>query len=152
MNVPQVRVGHLDVDEPKEMFHMKTRTRPVSIRTVPERLDGTRKEAFYRDLESSINLDRPAIVLDCSSIRGLDRNTIQLMLCCLEEAMKRNGDVRLAAVSPELKKSLKLMELDALFQIFDCIGDAVVSFHRPKVSGTSIEEDGAGIQREMNAA
>jgi len=132
------------------MFPMKTRTRPVSIRTVPERLDGTRRQAFYREVESCINVDRPAIVLDCSSVHGLDRNTIQLFLCCLEEAMKRNGDVRLAAVSPELKSSLKLMELDALFQIFDCIGDAVVSFHRPRVPVPA--EEAAGLPQEMNAA
>ena len=132
---------------------MKIRTKPVSIRTVPEKLDGVRTKAFYQELENCINVDRPAVVLDCSTLHVLDRNTVHVLLCCLEEAMKRNGDVRLAAVNPELRSSLKLMELDAMFQIFDCIGDAVVSFQRPAISLTTAKDHAPGIQQEeANAA
>ena len=35
------------------------------------------------------------MVLDCSNVRQLDRAGIQVLLRCLEEAMKRNGDVKL---------------------------------------------------------
>lgn len=132
---------------------MRIHTRPVSIRTVPERLDGARRNAFYQDLESCINIDRPAIVLDCSSLHKLDRSAARLLLCCLEEAMKRNGDVRLAAVSPELKASLKLIEFDSLFQIFDCIGDAVVSFHRPPTQPIRHDDHVEEVpQEQVNAA
>jgi anti-anti-sigma regulatory factor len=44
-----------------------------------------------------MNNDRAYIVLDCSKVGVMDRSAIYLLLCCLEEAMKRNGDVKLAA-------------------------------------------------------
>jgi hypothetical protein len=48
----------------------------------------------------------------------------------MEEAMKRNGDVKLAAVSPQAAIILQLTRVDRLFEIFENPSDAVESFHR----------------------
>jgi anti-anti-sigma regulatory factor len=58
----------------------------------------------------------------------LDRPAIQLLLCCLEEAIKRNGDVKLAAVPPGARSALKLTGVDRLFEMFDTNAEAVNSF------------------------
>jgi anti-anti-sigma regulatory factor len=77
------------------------------------------------------------VVLDCSEIRQLDKPVIQLLLTCLEEAMKRNGDIKLAAMSREMRESLKQMGVSHLFEIFDTVVDAVISFREYR--GTQVE-------------
>jgi len=76
----------------------------VKIEQLPESLSEKQSRLLLRKLESSINIDRPSIVLDCSKVRRMDRSAINLLLCCLEEAMKRNGDVKLASVPQEAEQ------------------------------------------------
>lgn len=86
-------------------------------------------------------------------IRSADTSTVHLLLCCLEEAMKRNGDVRLAALRPEVQSALKAAEVDSLFQCYETIGDAVESFHRPRLDFIPQEtRSEIDQQSEMNAA
>jgi anti-anti-sigma regulatory factor len=61
----------------------------------------------------------------------MDRFAIHMLLCCLEEAMKRNGDVKLAAVSPTARATLEMTRVDRLFEIYETETDAVNSFFRP---------------------
>jgi anti-anti-sigma factor len=101
---------------------------------VPGQVDGIRQRAFYHDIESCINVDRPKVVLDCSKLSKLDSLAIHLLLCCLEEAMKRNGDVRLAALQTEAKSVLMSSGLDQIFQAFDSVDEAVESFRAPHIT------------------
>jgi len=86
---------------------------------------------FFKELESRLNIDRPCVVLDCSKVREMDPFAIHILLCCLEEAMKRDGDVKLAAVSASAQRSLALNRVDGLFEIYDTESEAVNSFFRP---------------------
>jgi len=85
---------------------------------------------FLLEVESSLKADRPRLVLDCSKVRQLDSAGIQVLLHCLEEAMKRNGDVKLAAVPPAAAAFLELTKVDSLFEAFDSAADAVNSFYQ----------------------
>jgi anti-anti-sigma factor len=109
-------------------------------------VDLRRGRLFFKDLESRINIDRPCIVLDCSPVREMDRFAIHMLLCCLEEAMKRDGDVKLAAVSPSVRKALELTKVDRLFEIYETETDAVNSFFRPQferaLSGRGAQDAG----------
>lgn len=90
-----------------------------------------RGRLFFNELESRMNIDRPCMVLDCSRVREMDRFAIHMLLCCLEEAMKRDGDVKLAAVSPSAREMLELTRVDRLFEIYETETEAVNSFFRP---------------------
>jgi anti-sigma B factor antagonist len=70
------------------------------------------------------------MVLDCSRLRQLDSAGIQVLLHCLEEAMKRNGDVKLAGVHASTKAVLELTKVDGLFESFESSADAVNSFYQ----------------------
>lgn len=83
-----------------------------------------------------MNVDRPCIVLDCSGIREMDRVTIHMLLCCLEEAIKRNGDVKLSAVNRTVRETLVIMGVNRLFEIYDTETDAVDSFFQTRLEGT----------------
>ena len=77
-----------------------TRARPVSVKQLPEKLSIKQGELLFREVESCLERDRPRVVLDCSKVRQLDSAGIHVLLACLEEAMKRNGDVKLAPSAP----------------------------------------------------
>ena len=54
---------------------------------------------------------------------------VEMLLLCMDEAMKRDGDVKLAAVAPGSAVILELMKVDRLFEVFDSADEAVRSFH-----------------------
>lgn len=109
---------------------MALRLRAVLVKQLPETLDAKQWRAFLREFESSIDVDRPCVVLDCSRVRQTEDAAIRLLICCLEGAMKRNGDVRLAAVPPDVLAILEFTGVDRLFQVFETTQDAIDSFHR----------------------
>jgi anti-anti-sigma factor len=110
---------------------MRFRPCTVSVTQLPETVNMRRGRLFFKELESRMNVDRPCIVLDCSKVQEMDRFAIHMLLCCLEEAMKRDGDVRLAAISPSARETLKLTRVDRLFEIYESESEAVNSFFRP---------------------
>lgn len=124
---------------------MKHNTKTVAIKTLPEHLDAANQSALYRELESCINVDRPAVVLDCSRLRDLDSLTIHFLLCCLEEAIKRNGDVRLAELRPEVGHMFRTTGMCELFQTFDDVSEAVQSYQLPMVGYFPADEQNAQI-------
>lgn len=113
---------------------MTPRNRAVAVKQLPETLSVKRARQFFSELESSLNVDRPCLVLDCSKVRALDSSAAHLMLCCLEEAMKRNGDVKLAGISAGANAILELSGLDHLFEAYTTTAEAVSSFRRPPMA------------------
>jgi anti-anti-sigma factor len=110
---------------------MRFRPCNVTVTQLPEKLDLKQGRLFFKELENQMNIDRPCIVLDCSKVGEMDRFAIHMLLCCLEEAMKRDGDVKLAAVSPSARESLEGTRVDRLFEIYENENDAVNSFFQP---------------------
>lgn len=110
---------------------MRFRPCTVTVTQLPETLDMNRGRLFFKELESRMNIDRPCVVLECSKVRDMDRFAIHMLLCCLEEAMKRDGDVKLAAVQPLARQTLELTRVDRLFEIYETESEAVNSFFRP---------------------
>ena len=110
---------------------MRFRPCTVTVTQLPEKLDMKQGRLFFMELESHMNIDRPCIVLDCSKVREMDRFAIHMLLCCLEEALKRDGDVKLAAVLPSAREALELTRIDRLFEIYASETDAVNSFFGP---------------------
>jgi anti-anti-sigma factor len=110
--------------------HDMTSGRLVAVKQLPEKLSVKQGRLFVREVESCLKTDRPRVVLDCSKVRQLDSAGVQVLLRCLEEAMKRNGDVKLAAIPPGAAAILELTRVDRLFETFDNTADAVNSFRR----------------------
>ena len=108
----------------------------VAVKQLPETLHAKQGRLFFDEMESWINVDRPRIVLDCSNLRHMNSSVVHVLLCCLEEAMKRNGDVKLASLHETAKAELNLLGLDRLFEVFASNADAVNSFRRLAVDMT----------------
>ena len=109
---------------------MGHRASVLEVKEFPGALDAPKARLFLGEVQSYLYDDRPYIVLDCSKIGQMDGPSIQLLLCCLEEAIKRNGDVKLAAVPTGARATLKLTGVDRIFEIFDTNAEAVNSYRR----------------------
>jgi len=104
--------------------------RAVTVHEVPAEVTASKERTFLRDLQEYVETERPRLVLDCSRIRRMNRPTMHLLLSCLEEAMKRNGDVRLAALPPEAQISPRLAGIRRLFEVYPTVAEAVHSFQQ----------------------
>ncbi len=105
-------------------------SRPVIVKRMPDRLNQRQARMFLRDIQPLLNTDRPQLVFDCSLIRQMDAAGVDMLLHCMAEVMKRDGELKLAAVSPHAAVVLELTRTDRLFEVFETSGDAVRSFYR----------------------
>jgi anti-anti-sigma factor len=103
--------------------------RPVIVMQSPEQLIAGEVGKFLQDLEPLLEVSRPRIVLDCSQVRNIDSAGVEILLHCVEECMKRDGDLKLASVSSESRVMLELMRVDRVFEIFESSEEAVRSFN-----------------------
>jgi anti-sigma B factor antagonist len=104
---------------------------PVIIMEVPAVLNHVQGNAFFQELQPLLESERPYIVLDCSQLQHVDSAGIEVLLQCMEEAMKRDGDVKLAGISPACAAILELMRVDRVFETFDTAEEGVRSFQAP---------------------
>ncbi len=107
-----------------------TTGKPVILKALPEIVDGAHAAALSREWASLFESDHPRVVFDCSAVRYLDSGGVEFLLRCMEEAMKRNGDLKLAAIPAPVAVILEITRVDRLFEIYDNCADAVESYHR----------------------
>ncbi len=105
-------------------------TRPVVVKRLPDRLNVKQARAFMREMNPVVNSDRPQLVFDCSQVKQIDAAGVEMLLQSLARTIKRDGDLKLAAVSPQMQVILEMTRTDRLFEIYDSASDAVLSFSR----------------------
>jgi anti-sigma B factor antagonist len=101
---------------------------PVIVMELPENLNHLEGTAFLAEVKPLLESDRPRMVLDCSQVQQIDSAGIEVLLECMEQAMKRDGDLKLAALSPSCGAILELMRVDRLFEVFETAEEAARSF------------------------
>ena len=122
---------------------MIIKMRAVTVHEVPEGVTAASERHFLRDLQAYVETERPRLVLDCSRVQEMDNATVHLILSCLEEAMKRNGDVKLAGLRPEAKATLQFAGVNRLFEMYATTTEAIQSFrHRPASLAPPLFETG----------
>jgi anti-anti-sigma factor len=110
-----------------------TTKRPVIVLELPEKLVLGRAHLFFHEVEEFLKIDRPRLVFDFSRVTQVDSAGVEVLLNCMEEAMKRNGDLKLAAIAPGPAVVLELTKVDGLFEIFDDASDAAESFRQSPI-------------------
>jgi anti-anti-sigma factor len=101
----------------------------VVVRQLPESLSSGEGHLFFSQTQKLLTATQPRFVFDFTQVRELDAAGIHLLLQCLEEVMKLNGDVKLASVPPRPAAILEATGVDRLFEIFDRAADAAQSFY-----------------------
>jgi len=103
-------------------------SRPVIIKRVPENLNLKRARAFLEEVRPLLEHDRPQLVFDLSLVRRIDAAGVEMLLHCMNEAARRDGDLKLASLSPQAQVVLDLTRSGRLFEIFATSADAASSF------------------------
>ena len=109
---------------------MSSNNRPVVVKRIPSRLNARQARIFLAEIDKVVNSDRPQVVFDCSQVVQIDAAGVETMLHCLSRAIRHDGDLKLAAVSPQMEIVLQMTRTDRLFEIYDSVTDAVLSFSR----------------------
>jgi len=104
--------------------------RPVVVKRIPSRLNARQARTLMSDMDKVIDSDRPQLVFDCSQVMQIDAAGVEMLLHCLARAIKNDGDLKLAGVSPQMEIVLRMTRTDRLFEIYDTATDAVLSFSR----------------------
>lgn len=103
-------------------------SRPVVVKRMPERLNLKQARALLRELQPILTSDRPQVVFDMSPVRHLDAAGVDMLLHCMTQAMKRDGDLKLASLSDQAAVILELTRTDRLFEIYNSAAEAMRSF------------------------
>lgn len=129
--------------------------RPVTVHELPEIVTLIEEKHFLQSLEHQMEADRPHLVLDCSHLRQMSGEALHLLLSCLEEALKRNGDVKLAGLQPEARAALQLAGARRLFETYATTAEAVRSYEHaatptaPWELGLDMDERAHGPEQVM---
>jgi len=105
-------------------------SRPVVVKRLPERMNLKQARALLREVEPIIAHDRPHVVFDGSQVTQIDAAGVEALLHCLSRVMKRDGDLKLASLSPQMELILEMTRTARLFEIYGSSSDAVLSFSR----------------------
>jgi len=70
-------------------------------------------------------------VFDCSELEFLDSTGLGILLMCLKQTMKEDGDIRLACLNETVRMVLEITRADDIFQLFPTVEQAVASFREP---------------------
>ena len=81
-----------------------------------------------QDVQPFLKADRPQLVFDLSLVKQLDAAGVEMLLHCVSEVMKRDGDLKLASLSQQAAMVLELTRTDRLFEIYDNSTEAARSF------------------------
>jgi len=98
------------------------------IKRVPRRFDREHAIRFHRKVQQLFNCDRPQIVFDLSKTRYMDLKGADVLLQCLREAVKCDGDLKLAGLTPLVSIVLELTRVGQFFEIYDSTISAAKSF------------------------
>jgi anti-sigma B factor antagonist len=99
------------------------------VKTLPQRLRRTEVAKFRREMQHVLVTDQPHVVLDFGSITQLDSAGIEILLNCLADVTQRDGEIKLAALSPQAAVILNISRVGRFFEIFQTVEDAVASFN-----------------------
>jgi anti-sigma B factor antagonist len=119
------------------------------VKRVPERLNLQQSRKFAREVQPLLHADRPQIVLDLSQVKQIDAAGVDMLLHCMAEAMKRDGDVKLAALSPQASVILEMTRTDRLFEIYDSSTDAARSYSGFLPNALRLQQQQLAAQQEQ---
>jgi anti-anti-sigma regulatory factor len=119
---------------------MTNQSRTVMVKQLPQLGSTKQAQAFFRQLKTIMSTVDPQIVLDCSQVRQTNAALVFMLLCCLEETIKRNGDLKLAALPPAAIAVLNATGVNRVFEIYDTIPEALDSFLERRAPGRSQQE------------
>ena len=132
---------------------MILRDRAINIMKLPTSVSAANLNGLIELVKSFVQIRHPRIVVDCSAVASMGKSEIAFLLCCLEEVMKHNGDVRLAMLMPHASAVLQSVGVSHLFETYYSMESAVESYRvRPASMVPLHNAHAAAVQHPEMAA
>ncbi len=100
----------------------------ISVVQLSGSIDALTAPAITEHLGSLISSGQVRLVVDLSGVDFTSSAGLRLLLNAVKDARARGGDLRLAAVQPDVMKVLKISGFTNILKLFENVDEAVASF------------------------
>lgn len=92
------------------------------------KLDVNLSVSIESELDALIDSGSNNLILEISKVEYLSSSGIRVFINMMRKIKDKNGRLVLASVPDVIKKILKTVDLEDLFEVFDSVDDALASF------------------------
>ena len=93
-----------------------------------EIMGGPETEKFHKRLYDAVKQGDVNVIIDMSQATWMNSSGLGMLISGLTTLRSSGGDLRLACLSPRLKRPLEITKLDSVFSMYDSIANALDSF------------------------
>ena len=104
------------------------RTGDVITVHVSGSVDGLTAEGLHRVLAGELAAQGHKLVADFGAVDYTSSAGLRVLLAAVKQARSKGGDLRLAALNPDVLKVLELSGFTGILKVFPTVDDAVRSF------------------------
>lgn len=94
-------------------------------------VDGLTADGLQQVLSGQVEAGHRNLVADFGAVDYTSSAGLRVLLATLKHARSLGGDLRLAALNPEVLKVLELSGFTRILTVFETVGEAVTSFGGP---------------------
>ena len=102
----------------------------VTVAAIEGSVDGMTAEDLTDRLTGRVEVGETRLVADFSGVNYTSSAGLRALLTTLKEARQRGGDIRLAAVRPDVLRVLQLSGFTNILKLYDNVQAAVDSYAR----------------------
>lgn len=110
----------------------------VTVVAIHGSVDGLTADSLLGALQKEVAGGRTRLVADLSGVEYTSSAGLRALLATVKDARRHGGDLRLAAVTVNVRKVLDLSGFTSILKLYDEVDAAVGSFGPP--SGEGVEE------------
>jgi anti-anti-sigma factor len=100
----------------------------VTVVSIDGSMDGTTARELVASLREQVTGGSPRLVGNLAGVDYTSSAGLRALLETVKESRQHGGDLRLAAVRPEVLRVLELSGFTSILQVFDDVEAAVASF------------------------
>jgi anti-anti-sigma factor len=100
----------------------------VTVVSIDGSMDGTTARELVTSLREQVSGASPRLVGNLAGVDYTSSAGLRALLETVKESRQHGGDLRLAAVRPEVLRVLELSGFTSILQVFDDVEAAVASF------------------------
>jgi anti-anti-sigma factor len=100
----------------------------VTIVSIDGSMDGTTARELVTSLKEQVTGGSPRLVGNLAGVDYTSSAGLRALLETVKDARQHGGDLRLAAVRPDVLRVLELSGFTSIMQVFDDVETAIASF------------------------
>lgn len=102
----------------------------ATIVAVTGSIDALTADALVLALNDELLAGRTRLVADFANVEYTSSAGLRVLLTALKESRQRGGDLRLAAIRPNVRQVLELSGFTSILKCFAAVDEAVASYAR----------------------